>query len=212
MIDNTFASPVNQNPIKHGIDIVLHSATKYLGGHSDICAGVVVGSKSSIERVSRSAKNFGGSLSEYTVWLLERSIKTLFIRVQAQNTNAQILAEFLKNENWVKNVYYPGLENHPNHIIAKKQMNGYGGMLSFDLNPKFDVKQFLLGFNLIKPTMSLAGVESTALSPHLTSHSLLNEEERILQGITSKMIRFSAGIESFNDIKNDILQSIKKQF
>ena len=91
-------------------------------------------------------------------------------------------------------------------------MKGYGGMLSFDLNPKFDVKQFLLGFNLIKPTMSLAGVESTALSPHLTSHSLLNEEERILQGITSKMIRFSAGIESFNDIKNDILQSIKKQF
>ena len=151
-------------------------------------------------------------MSEYTVWLLERSIKTLFIRVQAQNTNAQILAEFLKNENWVKNVYYPGLENHPNHIIAKKQMNGYGGMLSFDLNPKFVVKQFLLGFNLIKPTMSLAGVESTALSPHLTSHSLLNEEERILQGITSKMIRFSAGIESFNDIKNDILQSIKKQF
>jgi len=211
MIDNTFASPVNQNPISLGTDIVIHSATKYLGGHSDICAGVVLGSKASIDRVFDSAKNLGGSLSEYTVWLLERSIKTLFIRVQAQNNNAKLIADFLENESWVERVYYPGLKRHPNHNIAKMQMKGFGGMLSFDLVPEIDSKKFLLGLDLIKPTISLAGIESTALSPSLTSHSLLTETERLSQGITHQMIRLSAGIESIGDLKNDLLQSIKKQ-
>ena len=211
MIDNTFASPVNQNPISLGTDIVIHSATKYLGGHSDICAGVVLGSKASINRVFDSAKNLGGSLSEYTVWLLERSIKTLFIRVQAQNNNAKLIADFLENESWVERVYYPGLKSHPNHNIAKMQMKGFGGMLSFDLVPEIDSKKFLLGLDLIKPTISLAGIESTALSPSLTSHSLLTEKERLSQGITHQMIRLSAGIESIGDLKNDLLQSIKKQ-
>ena len=211
MIDNTFASPVNQNPIAFGIDIVLHSATKYLGGHSDICAGAVLGTQASIERLFLSAKNFGGSLSDYTVWLLERSIKTLFLRVQAQNTNAKKLAEFLEKENWVDQVFYPGLSNHPNHELAKKQMQGYGGMLSFNLNAQLDVKKFLLDLQLIKPTMSLAGIESTALSPHLTSHALLTEEERIAQGIGSQMIRFSTGIEAFEDLKSDLVQSVKLQ-
>ena len=211
MIDNTFASPVNQNPISLGTDIVIHSATKYLGGHSDICAGVVLGSKASINRVFDSAKNLGGSLSEYTVWLLERSIKTLFIRVQAQNNNAKLIADFLEKESWVERVYYPGLKSHPNHNIAKMQMKGFGGMLSFDLVPEIDSKKFLLGLDLIKPTISLAGIESTALSPSLTSHSLLTETERLSQGITHQMIRLSAGIESIGDLKNDLLQSIKKQ-
>lgn len=211
MIDNTFASPVNQNPIAFGIDIVLHSATKYLGGHSDICAGAVLGTQASIERLFLSAKNFGGSLSDYTVWLLERSIKTLFLRVQAQNTNAKKLAEFLEKENWVDQVFYPGLSNHPNHELAKKQMQGYGGMLSFNLNAQLDAKKFLLDLQLIKPTMSLAGIESTALSPHLTSHALLTEEERIAQGIGSQMIRFSTGIEAFQDLKSDLVQSVKLQ-
>ena len=211
MIDNTFASPVNQNPISLGTDIVIHSATKYLGGHSDICAGVVLGSKATIDRVFDSAKSLGGSLSEYTVWLLERSIKTLFIRVQAQNNNAKLIADFLENESWVERVYYPGLKSHPNHNIAKMQMKGFGGMLSFDLVPEIDSKKFLLGLDLIKPTISLAGIESTALSPSLTSHSLLTEKERLSQGITHQMIRLSAGIESIGDLKNDLLQSIKKQ-
>jgi len=211
MIDNTFASPVNQNPIAFGIDIVLHSATKYLGGHSDICAGAVLGSKASIERLFLSAKNFGGSLSDYTVWLLERSIKTLFLRVQAQNTNAKNVAEFLENESWVDQVFYPGLSNHPNHELAKKQMHGFGGMLSFNLNAQLDAKKFLLDLQLIKPTMSLAGIESTALSPHLTSHALLTEEERIAQGISPQMIRFSTGIEAFEDLQRDLVQSVKLQ-
>lgn len=209
MIDNTFASPVNQNPIALGIDVVLHSATKYLGGHSDICAGVVLGTKECIERVFSSAKNFGGSLSDYAVWLLERSVKTLFIRVQAQNENAQQVAEFLDHADWVDHVFYPGLKSHPDHELAKAQMHGFGGMLSFNLVKQIDSKKFLLSLALIKPTMSLAGIESTALSPHLTSHALLTEEERLAQGITPQMIRFSTGIEAIEDIKADLYQAYK---
>jgi len=211
MIDNTFASPVNQNPIAFGIDVVLHSATKYLGGHSDICAGAVLGSQQTIDTVFETAKNLGGNLSDYTVWLLERSIKTLYLRVQAQNTNAQQLAEFLESQSWVDRVYYPGLSKHPDHHIAQSQMKGFGGMLSFDLAAGLDCKKFLLGLELIKPTMSLAGIESTALSPRLTSHALLTEEERQQQGISPQMVRFSTGIEAIEDLKKDLLQSVKKQ-
>jgi len=211
MIDNTFASPVNQNPIAFGIDLVLHSATKYLGGHSDICAGAVLGSQQTVDTVFETAKNLGGNLSDYTVWLLERSIKTLYLRVQAQNANAQQLAEFLESQSWVDRVYYPGLSKHPDHHIAQRQMKGFGGMLSFDLAAGLDCKKFLLGLELIKPTMSLAGIESTALSPRLTSHALLTEEERQQQGISPQMVRFSTGIEAIEDLKKDLLQSVKKQ-
>ncbi len=208
MIDNTFASPVNQNPIAQGIEIVIHSATKYLGGHSDISAGAVLGTKKAIETVFQSAKNLGGNLSEYTVWLLERSIKTLFLRVHAQNENAQGMAEFLVRQDWVEKVYYPGLHTHPDHHLAKKQMKGFGGMLSFDLADGIDCKTFLTHLNLVKPTMSLAGIESTALSPRLTSHALLTEEERIAQGITPQMVRFSLGIEALEDLQADLVNAI----
>lgn len=208
MIDNTFASPVNQNPIAQGIEIVIHSATKYLGGHSDISSGAVLGTKKAIETVFQSAKNLGGNLSEYTVWLLERSIKTLFLRVHAQNENAQGMAEFLVRQDWVEKVYYPGLHTHPDHHLAKKQMKGFGGMLSFDLAEGIDCKTFLTHLNLVKPTMSLAGIESTALSPRLTSHALLTEEERIAQGITPQMVRFSLGIEALEDLQADLVNAI----
>ena len=208
MIDNTFASPVNQNPIAQGIEIVIHSATKYLGGHSDISAGAVLGTKKAIETVFQSAKNLGGNLSEYTVWLLERSIKTLFLRVHAQNENAQGMAEFLVRQDWIEKVYYPGLHTHPDHHLAKKQMKGFGGMLSFDLAEGIDCKTFLTHLNLVKPTMSLAGIESTALSPRLTSHALLTEEERIAQGITPQMVRFSLGIEALEDLQEDLVNAI----
>ena len=211
IIDNTFASPVNQNPIEFGIDIVIHSATKYLGGHSDISAGAIVSSEVMIRNIFASAKNFGGNLSDYTVWLLERSIKTLYLRVKEQNNNALKIANFLENEMWIDKVYYPGLASHPNHELAKKQMKGFGGMLSFDLSPKIDCKKFLLGLELIKPTMSLAGIETTALIPKLTSHSLLTNKERFEQGINDQMVRLSAGIEDYEDLKDDIIQSIKKQ-
>ncbi|WP_300437236.1 PLP-dependent aspartate aminotransferase family protein [Christiangramia sp.] len=210
MIDNTFASPVNQNPIDFGIDIVLHSATKYMGGHSDILAGTVISSEENIERIFQMAKNFGGSLSDYTVWLLERSIKTMGIRVKAQNENAMKLAEFLDEHSDVSSVYYPGLKSHPDHALAKKQMHGFGGMLSFELNEKINASAFMKALKLIKPSMSLAGVESTILLPSQTSHGLLTEEERNNQGIKDNLLRFSVGIEENEDLIEDLKQAIKK--
>ena len=209
MIDNTFASPVNQNPIAFGIDLVIHSATKYLGGHSDILAGTVVGSEKQIDVVFQMAKNLGGSLSDYTVWLLERSIKTLSIRVRAQNDNAMALAIFLNEKPSIDSVYYPGLKSHPDHELAKRQMHGFGGMLSFELNTSYDIDVFQKNLNLIRPAMSLAGVESTLTIPSKTSHALLTPEDRVVQGIKDNLIRFSTGIEDLEDLKDDINEALK---
>ncbi|APQ18845.1 trans-sulfuration enzyme family protein [Maribacter hydrothermalis] len=208
MIDNTFASPVNQNPIDFGIDVVIHSATKYMGGHSDISAGAVASSEENMNRIFQLAKNLGGNLSDYTVWLLERSMKTMGIRVRAQNENAMEMANFLTNNSDIEKVYYPGLPSHEDHKIAKKQMKGFGGMLSFELNSKLDASKFQKALKLIKPSMSLAGVESTVLSPTKTSHALMSPEVRAEQGIADGLIRFSVGIEEVEDLKEDILQAI----
>jgi cystathionine beta-lyase len=208
MIDNTFASPVNQNPIDFGIDVVIHSATKYMGGHSDILAGAVASSKEHMEHIFHLAKNLGGSLSDYTVWLLERSIKTMGIRVKAQNENAQILAEHLSAHHDISKVYYPGLTSHPDHMIAKNQMHGFGGMMSFELKEGLDASVFQKSLQLIKSSMSLAGVESTVLSPTQTSHALLSPEERKKQGIADGLIRFSVGIEEVSDLIADLEQAL----
>lgn len=210
IIDNTFASPVNQTPIDFGIDIVLHSATKYLGGHSDILAGAVCGSEAHINTIFQLAKNFGGNLSDYTVWLLERSMKTLGIRVKAQNVNAQLLAEYLEKSNYITAVYYPGLKTHQGHELAKSQMKGFGGMLSFELAASLNSEAFVKALQLVKPSMSLAGVESTLVSPAKTSHALLPEEERINQGIQPGLLRFSTGIEDIEDIIADFEQAFEK--
>ena len=210
MIDNTFASPVNQNPITWGIDVVVHSATKYLGGHSDITAGAVMSSQAFIDRIYQSAINYGGSLSDMTVWLLERSIKTLYLRVKAQNENAQALAAYLAQHPDIVAVHYPGLSSHPDHQLAKKQMKGFGGMLSFEVDNNIDVSRFFKSLELIKPAMSLAGVESTILQPRLASHALLTETERLEQGITPSLLRFSTGIEAFEDLSADIDQALQK--
>ena len=211
MIDNTFASPINQTPIDFGIDIVLHSATKYLGGHSDMSAGAVAASKEHIDRIWQKAKNFGGNMSDFMCYLLERSIKTLGIRVERHNANAQFIAEYLEKHQAINKVYYPGLKNHPNHQVAKDQMNGFGGMLSFELNSKYDAVKFQKDLQLIKPSMSLAGVESTILLPSKTSHSLLTPEQRKDVGIADNLLRFSVGIEDVKDIINDIELAIGKK-
>jgi len=210
MIDNTFASPVNQNPVDFGIDIVIHSATKYMGGHSDICAGAVAGSREDVDRIFQLAKNLGGSLSDYTVWLLERSLKTMGIRVREQNKNAMQLARFLSDHPHIDRVYYPGLEDHPGHAIAKAQMRGFGGMLSFELSPLIDTQVFMKSLKWIKASMSLAGVESTLLSPSQTSHGLLSPQEREQAGIGERLIRFSTGIEDFEDLREDLSQALEK--
>ncbi len=210
MIDNTFASPVNQNPIDFGIDVVIHSATKYMGGHSDICAGAVASTKENMDKIFQLAIGLGGSLSDYTVWLLERSIKTMGIRVKAQNENAQVLAEFLGNHKDIAKVNYPGLTSHPDHELASSQMRGFGGMLSFELKKGLEAAKFMRALQLIKPSMSLAGVESTVLSPSKTSHALMPPEERAAQGITDQLIRFSLGIEEAEDLIADIEQALEK--
>lgn len=209
-IDNTFASPVNQNPIDFGIDIVIHSATKYLGGHSDILAGAVACSQEHMDKIWNVAKNLGGNLSDFMVWMLERSIKTLVVRVKEQNRNAKKMARFLESHSDVKKVYYPGLKSHPDYKLAKEQMKGFGGMLSFEFKDGLDASKFLKSLALIKPSMSLAGVESTMLLPSETSHALLSQEDRDAVGISNGLIRFSVGIESPSDLKEDIEQAIEK--
>jgi cystathionine beta-lyase len=210
MIDNTFASPINQTPVDFGIDIVIHSATKYMGGHSDILAGAVAASNEHIEKIWNVAKNLGGSLSDFTIWMLERSLKTLNLRVKRQSKNALKMAKYLTKNKDIETVYYPGLKAHPDHALAKKQMNFFGGMLSFELKEGMDAMEFQNNLQLIKSSMSLAGVESTMLNPTKTSHALLSAEERENQGIKDGLIRFSVGIEETKDLIADIEQALQK--
>lgn len=204
MIDNTFASPINQNPATFGIDIIMHSATKYMGGHSDISAGAIATSQEIINKILATSINLGGHLSDYTVWLLERSIKTMALRVKQQSRNAKKIATWLEKQPQVAKVYYPGLPSHPDHDLAKKQMKKYGAMLSFELIKTMDAKTFMRKLSLIKYSMSLAGVESTILSPAETSHALLSPEERKAQGISEGLLRFSVGIEETEDLIADL--------
>jgi len=209
IIDNTFACPINQNPINFGIDLVIHSATKYLGGHSDILAGTVSGTKEHIEKIKKSGINYGANLSDYTVWLLERSIKTLSVRVNAQNQNALDLAKFLDESPQIKKVYYPGLKNHLSHEIASKQMNGFGGMMSFEVTDKINSEDFVSDLKIISPTMSLAGVESSITSPSKTSHKKVDPQIRKKLGISDNLLRFSVGIEDIDDLMLDLDKSLK---
>ena len=209
IIDNTFASPINQNPINFGIDLVIHSATKYLGGHSDILAGSVSGAKEHIEKIKKSGINYGANLSDYTVWLLERSIKTLSVRVNAQNQNALDLAKFLDDNSLIKKVFYPGLKNHLSHEIASKQMNGFGGMMSFEVTDKINSEDFVSDLKIISPTMSLAGVESSITSPSKTSHKKVDPQIRKKLGISDNLLRFSVGIEDIDDLMLDLDKSLK---
>ena len=209
IIDNTFASPINQNPINFGINLVIHSASKYLGGHSDILAGSVSGTKEHIEKIKKSGINFGANLSDYTVWLLERSIKTLSVRVNAQNQNALYLAKFLNESSLIKKVYYPGLENHISYEIATKQMIGFGGMMSFEVIDKINSEDFVSDLKIISPTMSLAGVESSITSPSKTSHKKVDSQIRKKLGISDNLLRFSVGIEDIEDLMLDLDKSLK---
>ncbi len=207
IIDNTFASPVNQNPIDLGIDIVTHSGTKYIGGHSDICCGAMVSSKKLTEQIRQSALHFGGSLDAYTCYLVERSLKTIVLRVQQQNENALAIAKFLEADSRISRVYYPGLKSHPGHAIAKKQMpGGFGGMLSFEI--KSDPARFTKRLQYIKRAISLGGVESTITQPVKTSHAKLTAAERKAVGISDKLMRLSVGIESAEDLIQDISQAL----
>jgi cystathionine beta-lyase/cystathionine gamma-synthase len=208
IIDNTFASPVNQNPIELGVDMVCHSGTKYIGGHSDICCGATLSSKELVHRIWQSAIHFGGSLDAHTCWLVERSLKTIVLRVRQQNQNAMTLAHDLKSDSRIGKIYYPGLTDHPDHAIAKAQMpGGFGGMLSFEV--KKDAHRFMGKLQLIRRAISLGGVESTITSPAKTSHSKMSPADRNSIGVTDNLVRLSVGIEEASDLIQDIQQALE---
>jgi len=210
VIDNTFATPINQNPIKLGIDIVIHSGTKYLGGHSDLSSGVAVTTSDFACKIRKSATNLGGNLNALSCYLLERSLKTLSIRVRQQTKNAFQIAKFLDNHSNVKKVYYPGLKNHPEHSTACEQMKGFGAMLSFELNDSdLTADNFMKKLNLIKPALSLGGIETTICDPATTSHVKVSAQVRARHGITDNLLRLSSGIENGEDLINDIRQALE---
>jgi cystathionine beta-lyase len=210
IMDGTFASPVNQNPVSLGIDIVAHSGTKYIGGHNDLCCGAVVSSKLFIDQIWNSAFRLGGSLDAITCWLVERSLKTIVLRVRQQNENALKLAQWLSDRKDIERVYYPGLSNHPGHQIARQQMpGGFGGILSFEVRD--DAFTFISRLQLIKRAISLGGVDSTVCQPSKTSHAKMSDEERVKVGIKDNLVRFSVGIEDTDDLIADISRALAHQ-
>ena len=210
VIDNTFASPINQNPIPLGIDVVIHSGTKYLGGHSDLCFGAVVTSEELRQRIYQRAINLGGSINATTAALIERSLKTLHLRVRQQNQNAQALAEFLQQHPAVGRVLYPGLPTHESHTVAQQQMSGFGGMLSFELAGVglTDVVALMRRLRMITPALSLGGVETLICSPAQTSHIKLTPQERRKAGVSDALLRVSVGIEHAADLTEDLEQAL----
>ena len=189
----------------------MHSLTKYLGGHSDISAGAAVFGEQHKEKIWNQAVNLGGNLDTRACYLLDRSIKTLAVRVEKQNQNAMEVASWLEANHNVINVHYPGLESHPNHELARSQMTGFGGMLSFELELDQDgADNFVRSLLLIQPVISLGGVETIISSPAKTSHSLLSVEERRQMGISEGLLRLSVGIESASDLIQDLDTALSK--
>jgi len=209
VIDNTFATPINQNPIELGIDAVVHSATKYLNGHTDVNAGLVVSSGATIAKLTEYAINHGGTLDANACYQLERGLKTLALRVRQQNENAERLARFLAAHSAVARVNYPGLPDHPEHKIASGQMRGFGGMLSFELRDASRLDELFSRFQLATPALSLGGVETLVCVPSRTSHRSLSPEERQGAGITDALVRVSVGIEDIEDILQDFEQALR---
>ena len=211
VIDNTFASPVNFRPLQSGFDVVFHSATKYLGGHSDLVAGAVMGGADLIERVRKTINFFGGSLDPHAGFLLARGIKTLALRVQAQNANALALARFLEDHPAVAAVNYPGLASHPDHAHAEKLLSGFGGMLSLRLHGGEQAAQALLDATTLPYVApSLGGVETLITRPVTTSHAGMSLQDRERLGITADLIRISSGIEGTQDLVADFAQALDK--
>jgi methionine-gamma-lyase len=207
--DNTFATPFNQRPLELGVDVVIHSATKYLGGHSDLTAGVMVGSASAIDKARHGAsKYFGGNIAPQVAWLVHRGIKTLSLRMERHNENAFAIANMLSHHPAARAVYYPGLEAHQNHDIAKRQMAGYGGMIGLDVGTGEAAKSFVNRVKLCTFATSLGGVETIVQPSALMTHATLSPEERAAAGISDGLIRISVGIEDVDDLVADMQQAL----
>ncbi|TFG12716.1 aminotransferase class I/II-fold pyridoxal phosphate-dependent enzyme [Candidatus Thorarchaeota archaeon] len=209
VIDNTFATPINQHPHQLGIDIVIHSATKYLGGHSDLIAGSVSGLTQQIGKIDNAARLLGGTIDPFASFLLERGIKTLAVRMEKHNSNAAFLAEELSRDSRIRRVYYPGLTSHPQHDIAKKQMDGFGGMLTIEIDGDLKATEiFVDSMELFLNAVSLGGVESLASIPVLTTHYGIDEGILREMNVSNSTVRLSVGIEDPNDLLYDIKNAL----
>jgi cystathionine gamma-synthase len=207
--DNTFATPINSNPLSLGVDLVLHSATKFLGGHADALGGVVCGSKHLVEKIYHYREINGAALDPMSAYLLLRGMKTLHLRVRQQNQSALEIANFLESHGDVENVFYPGLPSNIGHVIAKKQMRGFGGVLSFSIKGGFSrVKKFLASLRLAHRAANLGSVETVAGPPATTSHVECTAEERAAMGIPEALVRYSVGIENTEDLIADLKQAL----
>lgn len=204
VMDATFASPVNFHPGEWGVDVVIHSATKYMGGHSDLIAGAVTGPDDVIHEVVRMARLYGPALDAHAAWLLDRGLRTMDVRVKRHNENALALARWLQEQPQVERVLYPGLESHPDHALAKELLAGFGGMLSIVLaggGPAAD--RFMAALKLALVAPSLGGVETLVSQPRYTSHAALTDAERTAQGIPDGFVRISVGVENVEDLQAD---------
>ncbi|GAE24994.1 cystathionine gamma-synthase [Halalkalibacter wakoensis JCM 9140] len=208
-VDNTFATPINQNPLTLGVDLVIHSATKFLGGHADALGGVVCGSKELVDAIYHYREINGATMDPMAAYLIIRGMKTLQLRVEKQQENAWKVAQFLQQHDKIEAVFYPGLENHINHDIAKKQMKGFGGMLSFALKGEMEaVRQFLPKLKFAHRAANLGAVETTVGPARTTSHVENTPEERAALGIPEGLVRYSAGIEDIEDLLYDLKQAL----
>jgi len=209
VIDSTFASPINFRPIEHGVDVVIHSATKYLNGHHDMLGGVVLGSEPFIDEVRQKMMVWGQAPDPFACWLLERGLKTIEVRVQRQNENALRIAQWCKTRKEISRVHYAGLPEHPDHAIAKKILKGYGGMLGIELAGGGDATPgFIRRLRIFTHAASLGGVDSLICEPRYTSHAHMTSEERAAIGIPDGFLRLSVGIENVEDLIVDIEQAL----
>jgi len=209
VIDNTFASPVLQRPITHGVNGVMHSATKYLGGHSDLTAGAIAGSKDFVDRVRQVSMVTGTTLDPAAAYLLARGMKTVDLRVRQSSRNAQLLAQALTAHPKVAQVYYPGLENDPGHALAKKQMTAFGGVVAIDVaGGEAEVEKLFNSFRLVRTATSLGGVETLASYPLYSSHASCTAEQLKAAGVSASTVRFAIGIEAADDIIADVAQAL----
>jgi cystathionine gamma-synthase/cystathionine gamma-lyase/cystathionine beta-lyase len=208
VIDSTFASPVNVRPAELGFDIVLHSGTKYLAGHSDLAAGVVAGPEELVERIEDTQKLLGGMLDPHACFLLHRSLKTLGVRVRQQNQTAQAVAEALARHPAVDRVLYPGLPDHPDHARAAALLDGFGGMVSFEVAPQVSLDAFFEALSLPIRAPSLGGVETLISQPVHTSHTNMDPAVRESLGITDRFVRLSVGLEGASDLRDDLTAAL----
>jgi len=210
MVDSTFGTPINQRPAEYGIDLVMHSGTKYLSGHADLTCGVVSGRRELMDRIDESRKTLGNCMDPHAAWLLIRGLKTLAVRVARHNENALRVAEFLEQHASVRRVYYPFLKSHPEHTIAREQMSGGSGMVTFEIEGAGeDACRVSEAMRLFTLATSLGGVESLVSIPVLTSHAMISAEQRREMGVTEQMVRLSVGIESVEDLISDLEHALE---